>query len=88
MNLLVGVAILGATVGVIGVEPIKQGAFYVGRYVSLKFTNIPYWETTIEPAIIRGSDSVSHGINGFINGLASDNKDENKIELREIKKEN
>jgi len=84
MTLLTGILIL-ATFGIIGSEPIKKHAFYIGREISLKFTSSPYWENYVEPVIIRGSDCIITGLNGFINGLASDNKDENKIELREIK---
>ena len=75
---IVGMAILGVSVGVIGAEPIKQGMYYLGKNISSKFSAIPYWESHVEPAIIRGSEAIVLGLKGFVGGLVSDNNNNSK----------
>lgn len=73
-SIILGVAILGVSVGAIGAEPIRQGMYYFGKSVSNKFSAIPYWESHAEPAIIRGSSAIVLGVKGFLGGLVSDNQ--------------
>ena len=77
MGVFIYVAIPVATcaIGCLSSNYIKNGAYYLGLGVSKWCQKIPFWDTHIEPLIIKGTGKVFTFTNSFLHGMASDNAD-------------
>ena len=66
-------------------EEVKEYSFYRGLQISQKFKSVKAWDKYVEPMIIHRFGVMFGAGHSFLEGLISDNEDENiKMTLKKI----
>ena len=79
-TLSIGLPIVWYKLGFYDVKKIQDKSFNAGLNVSQKFKKYKMWDTVVEPFIIRQTTLVFTIGHSFLEGMASDNEDKQKIE--------
>jgi hypothetical protein len=85
----VGLPLCWYGLGQLKTEDLRQGSFRQGRYISQKFKQFFWWDAFVEPFVITQFLRVFIIGNSFVEGLGSDNVDQDTIrgKLTELREE-